>query len=200
MSQVNANDTYNEHQYLQLEQSSEYKHELEAGHLIAMTGASKNHNLIAGNLFVQFRLQCKGGPCDVYQSDMKLKTPTGNFRYPDCMIVCEDNTDSDYIIQSPSIIVEVLSRSTRKTDNTTKYLEYINIESLQHYLVIEQDFVQVTLFSRQNQWQPRHFYLGDSFSLSPNQNSTDNQQNITLSVEQIYENVNNDDMNKWLND
>jgi Uma2 family endonuclease len=179
-----------EKEYLDGEMVSDIKHEYVDGEVYAMAGASKNHERIAGNLFGEFRTHLKNSPCEPFGSDLRLRTPTGNYRYPDCMVVCEDDGLDDYYTQSPVIVVEVISRSTRKTDEQIKRLEYINIATLKEYVVIEQDFVDVTVYRRSDDWRSTHYFLGDDITFE----SID----LTLPVAEIYHRVVNLDMEEWL--
>jgi Uma2 family endonuclease len=96
---------------------------------------------------------------------------------------------NDYFSTSPVLIVEVLSNSTRKRDLTTKLLQYINLPSVQEYVLIEQDIVSVQVLRRSNHWQSEYFFLGDSVTFE----SVD----LTLTVEDVYDRVDNEDMNEF---
>jgi Uma2 family endonuclease len=85
----------------------------------------------------------------------------------------------------------VLSKATRKTDETVKLLSYINILSLQEYVLIEQDFVDIQVLRRREAWLPRHYFLGDEMTFESI--------NLTLPVEEIYSRVQNEDMLEFLN-
>ena len=89
------------------------------------------------------------------------------------------------------ILVEVLSRSTRKTDKNDKFLEYINIPTLQEYVLIEQDFVDIEIFRKKDNWFPKHYFLGDEVTFKSIE--------LTLTVEEVYHRVNNEDMIEFLN-
>jgi Uma2 family endonuclease len=88
------------------------------------------------------------------------------------------------------IIVEVLSQSTRRIDQTTKRLSYINIPSLLEYVLIEQDFVQIEVTRKSNSWRPSHYFLGDEITFEAI--------DLTLSVEEIYDRVHNEQMIAFL--
>lgn len=178
-------------EYLEAEMASDVKHELVEGHIYAMAGASENHDYISGNVFGEFYNHLKNSSCRPFTSDMKLKTANANFRYPDCMVICDKDDEDIYYKTKPIIIVEVLSRSTRKVDEKDKLLEYINIPSLQEYVLIEQDFVDVEVFGRKNNWIPKHYFLGEDVTFEAI--------GLTLSVEEIYHRVNNEDMTEFLN-
>ncbi len=180
-----GNDLTGVGDYLQSELTRDTKHELIDGSVIAMAGASKNHERLAGNIYGEFRNHLKGTPCDTFSSDMKVKIGT-NFFYPDVMVVCDDTSDNEYYIESPVIIVEVLSKSTRRVDETIKLMSYINMPSVQEYVLIEQDFVDLQVLRRSESWLPKHYFLGDEVIFE----SID----LTLSVEEIYSRVHNEDM------
>jgi len=175
--------------YLKSELKREIKHELINGGVFAMAGASKNHERLAGNIYGEFRNHLKGTPCDIFSSDMKVKIGS-NFFYPDVMVVCDDTSDNEYYTESPVIIVEVLSKSTRRVDETIKLMSYINMLSVQEYVLIEQDFVDLQVLRRSENWLPKHYFLGDEVFFE----SID----LILSVEEIYSRVHNEDMLEFL--
>ncbi len=171
--------------YLQGELTSEIKHELIDGQVYSMAGASENHERISGNCYAEFRQHLKGSPCEPFGSDMKVKIGS-NFFYPDVMVDCHFDESQPYYTKSPLIIVEVLSKATRKTDETLKLLSYINIPTLQEYVLIEQDYVDIQVIRRSESWLPKHYFLGDSI---PFQSI-----NLALPVAEIYNRVQNEDM------
>jgi len=190
MSAVKNISLIREEDYLKNELNSEVKHELVDGHVYAMAGASENHDRISGNIYRKFGNHLEKSPCEPFTSDMKLKTSTGNFRYPDCMVVCDKDDENQFYKTKPVILVEVLSRSTRKADEKDKLIEYINIPTLQEYVLIEQDYVDITVYRKSDNWHSVHYFLGETLYFE----SID----LTLSVEEIYHRVQNDDMAEFL--
>jgi Uma2 family endonuclease len=179
--------------YLAGEEISEIKHEYVDGQVYAMAGAKLKHNLIAANISGLLWSALRGKPCFPLHSDMLVKTLGKRFRYPDVVVVCDDDTSTDERVrESPVLIVEVLSKSTRKKDKGEKRMEYLAIPSLQEYVLIEQDFAEVEVQRRSAGWQSSYYFLGDEVLLES--------VNATLSVEAIYERVKNDDMEAWLTD
>ncbi|MCJ8272653.1 MAG: Uma2 family endonuclease [Psychrosphaera sp.] len=160
------------------------------GEVFAMAGAKMNHERIAGNVYRKFGDHLENSPCEPFGSDMQVHTPSGSYRYPDCMVVCDSQSDNDTFTETPVILVEVISHSTRKTDEQTKRLEYMNIPSLLEYVIIEQDYVDVCVFRKNQHWQPTHYFLGDDVVFE----SID----LTLPVAAVYQRVVNDDMGAWL--
>jgi len=186
------NDKIGKEEYLQGELSSEVKHELIDGKIYAMTGASDNHNKISGNIFSEIKaaLRTAQSPCSTYISDMKVNV-ANQFFYPDVMVVCDkSDNESNYYKKSPTLIIEVLSKSTKKTDRTLKRLAYQNIPSLEEYVLIEQINCEIEVFRKRNAWQPDYYYLGDRVPLES--------VGLTISVEDIYYQVNNEDVLEYL--
>ena len=184
-----ANNKISEEEYLQGELVAEFKHEFIDGEAYAMAGASEAHNLLAGNIFAELKSQLKGTPCRTFIADMKVKV-ANDFFYPDVMVVCQNSDDSDYYQQSPVIIVEVLSKSTRKFDKTAKRLKYQNIPTLEEYVLIEQTIAEIEVFRKKDHWQSSYYYLGDAITFES--------LGITVLVEDIYYQVNNDDVLAFL--
>jgi len=175
--------------YLTDELARDIKHELVDGSIFAMAGASANHERIVNNVMRKFGNHLDVSPCEPFSSDMKVKVGS-RFFYPDVLVDCSFDESQPYYTESPVIIVEVLSKSTRRMDETTKLMSYINTPSLQEYVLIEQDFVDIEVVRRSEGWQPRHYFLGDQVNFESI--------NLTLSVEEIYSRVKNEDMLEFL--
>ena len=180
-----------EQDYLDGELISEIKHEYIGGVVYAMAGASKNHNLILVNISRKIgnALENVKSPCKVFVESMKVRISAQNtsYFYPDVMVACDTSQDdSEYYTNSPIIIAEVLSESTRKTDFTTKKQAYFNIPTLQEYVIIEQKVCQITVFRKNTDWQPLFYFLGDSVTFDSI--------GATVAVEDIYYQVENEEM------
>ena len=191
------NNKISEEEYLAGELISDIRYEYIDGIVYAMAGASERHGIISGNILSEFKihLKQKKSPCDAFSSDMKIRIDkqSTSYFYPDVVVICDKHEgDSDYYKHSPSIIVEVLSKSTRKSDKSTKKLAYFNIPSLQEYVVIEQDYCEIEVFRKNKDWQASLYFIGDEISFDSIE--------TTISVEDIYYHVNNDDMAQFLRD
>jgi Uma2 family endonuclease len=176
--------------YLACELQSDVRHEYIDGQVYAMAGAHKDHNLITMTVSNLFYNHLQNNPCQPYASDMKVKVGK-NFFYPDVMVDCSGK-EEDYYTEFPTIIVEVLSKSTRQHDKTFKRQAYFQIPSLQEYILIEQDFVEIERWykTQDNHWEQSVHYLGDDVTFHAI--------NLTTSVEDIYRRVKNTDMLEWL--
>ena len=176
-------------EYLAGEEIAKNKHEFIDGEIYAMSGASKNHERISGNIFRKIGNFLEGSPCEPFSSDVKVKVGS-DFFYPDAMVVCDDQTEDDYYTETPTIIIEVFSKSTRRYDATIKRTAYQSIPTLQEYVLIEQDFVDVEVSKKKDQWSSRHYLLGDSLILESI--------GLTIKVEDLYQRVQNEDMREFL--
>jgi Uma2 family endonuclease len=135
MSAVIKNRFISVEAYLAGELNADTKHEYIEGDVYAMAGASKNHQSITDNVCGELRQHLKNTPCRPFGSDSKVKV--GNqFFYPDVMVVCDDKTDNTYYTEAPILLVEVLSKSTRRTDETIKRVAYSSLPSVQEYVCV----------------------------------------------------------------
>ena len=145
-------------EYLALERKAERKSEYFNGEIFAMSGASPQHVLIVTNVVAELRGQLKTRPCTVYSTDLRLKvSAAGLHTYPDVIVVCgEPQFDDDHkdTLLNPTLIVEVLSESTKDYDRGGKFEQYRMIESFVEYVLIAQDKRHVEHFVRQagNRW------------------------------------------------
>ncbi|MCJ8269265.1 MAG: Uma2 family endonuclease [Psychrosphaera sp.] len=189
MSVLQQQQVISEQEYLEGELVSEIKHEYVDGCVYVMAGASMNHERICANIIRHFGNHLAELPCDVFGSDIKVRTPAASYRYPDVMVVCDNAENNDHFTQSPTILVEVISRSTRKNDEEIKRLEYMNIAALEEYVLIEQDFVDICVLRRSKNWQPAHYFLGDEITFESIE--------MTIDVAALYLKVLNQDMDEW---
>jgi Uma2 family endonuclease len=144
---------YTPEEYLARERESEAKHEYLDGRIYAMTGASRNHIRITGNIFRELSTQLRGGPCEAFGTDMMVRVAaTGLHTYPDASALCgEPLFDEDSrtgVLLNPSVLVEVLSPSTEAYDRGDKFMHYRQIPSLREYVLVAQDEIHAELFTR----------------------------------------------------
>ncbi|MGI9050384.1 MAG: Uma2 family endonuclease [Rubrobacteraceae bacterium] len=134
-------------EYLELELTSEMRHEYVAGEIHAHAGGTRRHGLISGNIFASLWTIARDGPCQVHTADRLLQASEDVFYYPDVMVVClpEDEPGNDEALfeDSPCLVVEVTSPSTENIDRREKLLAYRNITSLKAYLIVDQRELRV---------------------------------------------------------
>ena len=173
--------------YLALERSSDVKHEFIAGQIVAMAGASFAHSIIAHNVSRSLGNALEESPCRVCPSDMRIRTRSTLYTYPDVAVVCakpQFDGDRQDILLNPILIVEVLSTSTKAYDRGQKFEHYQSIASLQTYILISQDRIHVDRFEKQpdGEWKLKSFNSVDGLLALPTLN-------ITLSISDFYKKV-----------
>lgn len=137
-------------EYLAIERDEPTKHEYYRGEMFAMSGATREHNLIGGNIFATLHAQLARRKCEVYQNDMRVKIPTtGLYTYPDVVVTCHRPQFEDGVFDTllnPQVIIEVVSDSTENYDRTRKFAHYQQIESLREYVLVAQKWAQLDRF------------------------------------------------------
>ncbi len=150
-------------QYLAAEQTSPIKYEYLGGVVYAMSGGRNQHNLISGNVFGTLWSRLRGQACRPYNSDTKIRIRLPGhlrFYYPDASVVSQPNP-AGYVYQdAPVLILEVLSRSTKRLDLGEKKEAYLSVPSLDLYLVAEQTLPAVIVFRRTENGFQREVWTG----------------------------------------
>ena len=145
-------------EYLESEINAVEKHEFFDGEVFAMAGASEKHNRVVVNLTIEIGKHLKGKSCTIYPSDMRVATPQSDaYMYPDLSIVCGEIELKENIfdtLMNPSVIIEVMSPTTKVYDSGYKFFYYKQIPSLKEYIIIDPTQYFVAKFSRQidNSW------------------------------------------------
>lgn len=177
-----------EQDYLEAERKAFEKHEYYKGEIFAMSGALLPHNEIFSNLFGGIALQLKGKSCKPYGSDLRIHIPLNTlYTYPDISIICgkvETTDDKFDTALNPTVIIEILSKSTRDYDKGSKFTLYRAINTLKEYILVDSTNISVEKFIRHadNSWQLTEFkLLTDVFSIST--------VDIDLVLSDIYEGV-----------
>jgi Uma2 family endonuclease len=142
-------------EYLALERKALIRSEYLDGDMVAMSGGSREHNLIVTNLVGELRALLRGRPCEVYPSNMRVKVPTsGLYTYPDIVVVCGEPQFEDANVDTllnPTILMEVLSDSTESYDRGTKFAHYRKIDPLVEYLLVSQREYRIEHYVRQQE-------------------------------------------------
>lgn len=141
---------YTIEEYLEMEKASTVKHEYFQGEVFAMSRAGDNHNDIFSNVFIEIGNKLKGKPCRPYGSDKRMNIPENTlFTYPDISIYCNglihSDVDEDTSIL-PTVIIEILSPSTKNYDRGKKFNLYKDIPSLKEYIMIDSESVLVEAY------------------------------------------------------
>lgn len=158
-------------EYLAWERQQPEKHELHDGEVFAMAGGSQRHNFLAVAVSAELRGALRGGDGRVFSSDQRIAAPSGErYVYADCVVACgPSRPGEDDNLSTPSIVVEVLSRSTERYDRGEKWEAYQKLSSLTDYLLVAQRAVRVEHYRRdpeQAGWRYRLLAGGDTIELT----------------------------------
>jgi Uma2 family endonuclease len=174
-------------EYLANEEQSSIRHEYVNGQIFSMSGTTNRHNIIAGNIHSIIRPHVRGSSCRVYISDVKARVESTNcFYYPDVMVSCQSYDRKTVYTNTPTLIVEVLSRSTAAIDRREKMSTYKTLPSLKEYLIVHQSKQRVELHRRtvEGTWEILEFGPSDQIDLTSIPTGP-----LTMSMSAIYEDV-----------
>ncbi|MCV6637317.1 Uma2 family endonuclease [Candidatus Albibeggiatoa sp. nov. NOAA] len=175
-------------EYLAFERQVEEKNEFIGGVIYPMSGASLKHNQLTTNcamsLWTQFK---KSDYCEVLISKMRVKVNKTDYVYPDVVAICgKVQLEDEYCdtLLNPTVIIEILSKPTRRYDKTLKADLYQNMPTMQDYVLVAQDQYRIEHYQRKSQNQWLLTVLTD-----PRQVLQLNSVKAEISVQDIYEKV-----------
>jgi Uma2 family endonuclease len=172
--------------YLAWEAQQEEKHEFIAGEIFAMTGARREHVVVSLNLASAFKQRLRGGPCQAYVADLKLRVERADaFFYPDVMVSCDARDQAaSHHIEHPTLIVEVLIDSTAAFDRGNKFAACRTLPTLREYILVDIDVRRVECFRRtpENDWLLHEYLPGCGECRFP-------ALEVSIPFEEIFENV-----------
>ena len=144
-------------QYLEAERAAEFKSEYYGGQMYAMAGGTIPHAHIIANFTGALFQALRRSTCFVLSSDARLRiSASGLYTYPDVMVVCGDPKFADNqrdTVLNPTLIVEVLSKSTEAHDRGFKFAQYRKLDSLREYALVSTAEPRVETFLRQAEGQ-----------------------------------------------
>jgi Uma2 family endonuclease len=161
-------------EYLDWEPTQEERYEYWDGEVILRGSGliynynDRNHNRISLNFAKLLDDALLNRDCDVYIADVKVQVEPGRkYFYPDVVVTCDKSDDDAQIVQSPCLIIEVLSPSTEAIDRGAKFARYRQFQSLQEYILVQVDRPKVEIFRRNenNQWVLSEYDLDDRLLL-----------------------------------
>jgi Uma2 family endonuclease len=139
-------------EYLALEASSNVKHEYLDGQIYAMAGGTPEHAALAASVVGLLFAALRRGRCRVHDADLRVRVPaTGFATYPDVTVICgprERDTEDNNAVINPTLIVEVLSRSTEDYDRGDKFEHYKLLPSLRQYVLVSAAKRSVEVWTR----------------------------------------------------
>jgi Uma2 family endonuclease len=171
-------------EYLRFEREAAERHELIDGEIVAMAGATRRHNVLCGRLHDAIRPTLGQGPCILERSDQRLAVQAAAKGwvgyYPDLAVYCSEEVhpeDSESRIL-PRLIVEVTSKSTEKKDRGVKLEDYLQIATLDEYLIVSHERRELELWARGNEGWARRLVVDGTLRLKGG---------AVLDVERLYD-------------
>lgn len=133
-------------EFLVWERAQDDRFEFDGNGPVAMTGGTVAHRRIADDLARALNDRL-GTRCEALAGDVKVIV-AGRVRYPDVVVSCADLIGGADVVTDPVLVVEISSASTARTDRVAKLEEYRRTPSIQHYLLLEQEAKEGTLYTR----------------------------------------------------
>jgi Uma2 family endonuclease len=182
-----SSKTYTFDEYVALEQTEGIRYEYWDGEVIAMAGATKRHNIIVQSLSRILYSYARKNGCQVFAENVRQKLKTGQrYVYPDIIYTCDPadlENDMAVWVDSPSLLIEVVSNSTHGKDFHDKRPHYTKIPSLLYYLLVSQTDQRVEVFERNvDFWKYQIMEGGDTVVNLP-------LLDMTLPLAEIYEGI-----------
>jgi Uma2 family endonuclease len=172
--------------YLALDrESQDARYEYIDGYAYMLAGGTPVHSLIAANLIAEIKPHLRGGPCDVYTSDAKVRLSRTRYVYPDLTVSCDERdrqVDAE-VIQYPRLVIEILSPSTEAYDRGDKFDYYRACPTIQEYVLVNTQRQAVEVYRRATG------KLWTLFPFGPGEQVEFASIGITLPIASIYERV-----------
>lgn len=186
MTAVRELDLISEEDYLRGELVSQIKHEYLDGRVYAMSGWTANHSGVATNFLRSVGNGLAGSGCRTFTGDLSVRIEQNanvTYYYPDASVVCVPVDGTSPFTEDPAVILEVLSPSTRRIDETSKLQGYMSLASLQVCLLAESDQPLVTVYRRKVDHFAVEVYEGRDLEIPLPEIE------MELSLAELYENV-----------
>ena len=176
-------------EYLEAERKAEFRSEYVAGEVFAMAGGTGAQVAIAFIILGFLWNRLKNGPCRAFSSNMKVYLrDDARFCYPDVTVCCGKpvfHDDVGDVLLNPTVVFEVLSKSTKSYDLGDKSFYYRRSASLRHVVLVYQERGQVSHWMKEGADGPWSFaeysHLADAIPFP--------ELNTSLSLTEIYENA-----------
>lgn len=158
-------------QWHELERHShDVKHEYINGRVYAMAGGSRAHGRISSNVVRTLEDALDESPCNVYNSAVAARLSPTCYTYPDATVTCDEcdqATPDETEIQSPRVVIEVLSDSTEAYNRGDKFALYRACPTVQEYMLIATKYQAVKVFHRTLKgWEYQAYELGNDVELA----------------------------------
>lgn len=160
-SQPTGKEKWTVDAYVEFESKGDMRYEYYDGRLLAKSGEHANHSQMAVRLISLMGSAIRQSGCDGFECHMRIKAPQNCYIYSDVCVVCGDAEFADphkTMLTNPTMVYEVASVYSMYLDHIVKRELYLNIPSVQSYVIIEHFRPFVTVYTRtQSSWQMRTY-------------------------------------------
>jgi Uma2 family endonuclease len=136
---------------------TEGRYELVDGEPMMMACANNRHDRIVRNASRHFGNHLDGHRCQPFTADIYIAIPVGNRRQSDMGIDCGTPEDTSMEASAPTLVLEVLSPTTRAIDLNEKLEEYKTVPTLEYIVLVDTDHP----FARAYRRAPDRSWTGD---------------------------------------
>lgn len=151
--------------FLVWEEGQEARFEFDGFQPVAMTGGTDRHEAIGGTLRALLRERLRGSACQVRGPTLKVEM-RGRIRYPDAFVYCSPPQARQTVITDPMIVFEVVSPGSSRIDRIEKLRDYQASDTIRRYVILEQDSIAATVFTRTGDvWTAHPIVGGDRLDL-----------------------------------
>ena len=124
------------------------RYEFDGVRPIGMTGGNARHSRVTTNIHAALRARLRGTSCSYYGPDLGILTVGQTVRFPDALVTCTRFADSERLAPDPTIVFEVVSPSSGRTDRIEKLREYAAVPSIRCYVIVETRFAGLLVLRR----------------------------------------------------
>jgi Uma2 family endonuclease len=135
-------------QFLAWAETQDQRYEFDGFQPVAMTGGTIRHNRLQRRLLACLEARLRGGPCEPLGPDAGIRTIGDVVRYPDALVTCTPQNDSDKLVSGAVVVFEIVSPGSSRLDRIVKVKEYQAVASVQRYVILEQTSIAVTVIAR----------------------------------------------------
>lgn len=140
-------------EFLAWEREQPERHHYVRGEVFAMAGGSLRHNHLAARMIMGIGPHLRGGPCDIQTSDCRLGVWNDHFVYADAVVLCRPialRPGTTDVVVNPTVVIEIVSKSTESYDRGDKQAAYLALPSLRHFVLVSQRDRRIEVYTRQD--------------------------------------------------
>jgi Uma2 family endonuclease len=143
--------------YLENEKVADLRSEYVNGRCLPVVGASRRHDQICMRLAQLLADHLNGSACRLFRPTVKvhLQGPADErFYYPDLHVACGEVAEHPDYLDSPNLIIEVLSAASARRDREEKAPAYCRMAALEELVLVAPDAPRIEVRRRRDQWAP----------------------------------------------